>query len=134
MKSSNAMSSKTIRSIVTGPRILAAAFAIAAGVALAAAPVRAQMSDTPPIVVKQKPVKQTWLNAVVIHADNNSIMVHDAKNSLNILTFTYSAALRDKMQKILDNGGYQSGDKVRILYEPGKTEAVNIRGKPSKPL
>ena len=114
--------------------ILAAAFAFAAGLALAAAPVRAQMSDTPAIVVKQQPVKKVWLNAVVIHADNNSIMVHDAKNSLAVTTFTFSPALRDKMQKILDNGGYQSGDRVKILYEPGKTEAIDVRGRPSKPL
>jgi hypothetical protein len=115
-------------------KILAAAFAIAAGMALAPAPARAQMSDTPAIVVKQKPVKQVWLNAIVIHADNSSIMVHDAKNSLAITTFTFAPALRDKMQKILDNGGYQSGDKVKILYEPGKTEAIDVRGRPSKPL
>ena len=114
--------------------ILAAAFAIAAGMALAAAPVRAQLSDTPPIVVKQKPVKQIWLNAVVIHADNNSIMVHDAKNSLILYTFTYASSLRDKMQKILDTGGYQSGDKVRILYEQGTTQAIDVRGRPSKPI
>jgi hypothetical protein len=115
-------------------KILAAAFALAAGMALAAAPVRAQISDTPAIVVKQQPVKKAWLNAVVIHADNNSIMVHDAKNSLVITTFTFAPALRDKMQKILDNGGYQNGDKVRILYEPGKTEAIDVRGRPSKPI
>jgi hypothetical protein len=115
-------------------KIFSAAFVIAVGIALAAAPVRAQMSDTPAVVVKQQPVKKLWLNAVVIHADNNSIMVHDAKNSLTVSTFTFAPALRDKMQRILDNGGYQSGDKVRILYEPGKTEAIDVRGRPSKPL
>ena len=115
-------------------KILAAALAVAAGTALAAAPVRAQMSDTPPIVVKQQPAKKIWLNAVVIHADNNSIMVHDAKNSLNVTTFTFAPALRDKMQKILDNGGYQSGDRVKIRYQPGSTEALDVRGKPSKPI
>jgi hypothetical protein len=115
-------------------KLFLAAFAIAAGTAIGAAPARAQMSDTPPVVVKQTPAKKVWLNAEVIHADNNSIMVHDAKNSLIVYTFTYAPSLRDKMQKIVDSGGYQSGDKVRILYEQGATQAIDVRGKPSKPL
>jgi hypothetical protein len=116
------------------PKLFAAAFAIAAGMAVAAAPARAQVSDTPPIVVKQTPAKKVWLSAVVIHSDNNSIMVHDAKNSLILYTFTYASSLRGKMQKILDTGGYQSGDKVRILYEQGTTQAIDVRGRPSKPI
>ena len=115
-------------------KLFLASLVIAAGTALAAAPVRAQMSDTPPVVVKQTPAKKVWLNAQVIHADNNSIMVHDVKNSLLIYTFTYAPSLRDKMQKILDSGGYQSGDRVRILYEQGATQAIDVRGRPSKPL
>src|SRR5271154_4217034 len=115
-------------------KLFLTAFAIAAGMALAAAPVRAQMSDTPPVVVKQTPAKKVWLSAEVIHADNNSIMVHDAKNSLLVYTFTYAPSLHDRMQKIVDSGGYQSGDKVRILYEQGTTQAIDIRGRPSKPL
>jgi hypothetical protein len=115
-------------------KLFLAAFAIAAGAAISAPPARAQMSDTPPVVVKQTPAKKVWLNAQVIHADNNSIMVHDAKNSLVIYTFTYAPSLRDKMQKILDSGGYQSGDRVRILYEQGATQAIDVRGRPSKPL
>lgn len=115
-------------------RFFLAALTVAAGMAISAAPVRAQMSDTPPVVVKQTPAKKVWLNAQVIHADNNSIMVHDAKNSLVVYTFTYAPSLRDKMQKILDSGGYQSGDRVRILYEQGATQAIDVRGRPSKPL
>jgi hypothetical protein len=38
------------------------------------------------------------------------------------------------MQKILDAGGYQYGDKVEILYTPGSTVALRIQGKPSKPI
>jgi hypothetical protein len=115
-------------------KLFLASLIIAAGMAISATPVRAQMSDTPPVVVKQTPAKKVWLNAEVIHADNNSIMVHDAKNSLLVYTFTYAPSLRDRMQKIVDSGGYQSGDKVRILYEQGTTQAIDVRGRPTKPL
>jgi hypothetical protein len=115
-------------------KLFLVAFSLAAGMAISAVPARGQMSDTPPVVVKQTPPKKVWLNAEVIHADNNSIMVHDAKNSLLVYTFTYASSLRDRMQKVVDSGGYQSGDKVRILYEQGTTQAIDIRGRPSKPL
>jgi hypothetical protein len=36
------------------------------------------------------------------------------------------------MQKIADRGGYQYGDKVSILHDPGKTVALKVHGKPSK--
>ena len=38
------------------------------------------------------------------------------------------------MQKLMDQGGYQYGDKVRILYQQGQTVALRVRGKPSKAL
>src|SRR5271155_1296273 len=115
-------------------RIFAALFAVAAGLALVAAPARAQMSNAPPIVVNEKSPKQIWLKAEVIHADNNSIMVRDQNSALSVYTFTYAPELRDKMQKILDQGGYQNGDKVKIRYLPGQTVAQDVRGRPSKPL
>jgi hypothetical protein len=37
------------------------------------------------------------------------------------------------MEKILDSGGYQYGDKVEIFYTSGTTVALRIDGKPSKP-
>jgi hypothetical protein len=122
------------RSLMKKAELFAVPVAIAFLLVIAAVPARAQMSDTPPVVVKQTPAKKVWLNAIVIHSDNNSIMVHDAKNSLILYTFTYANSLRDKMQKILDSGGYQSGDKVRILYEQGTTLAIDVRGRPSKPI
>lgn len=115
-------------------RIFAVSAAIVAAMVFAGAPVRAQMSSTPPIVVKQNPPKQVWLKALVIHADNNSLMVRDEKNQLNIYTFTYTPKVRDEMQKLLDRGGYQTGDRVRILHQVGETIALAVRGKPSKPI
>jgi hypothetical protein len=106
---------------------------ITAGLLGAAAPARAQISSEP-MVVKQNPPKKVWLKAAVIHADGNSMIVQDEKNSLMVYTFTFSPALRDRMQRISDAGGYQYGDKVHILYNSGETVALDVRGKPSKPL
>ena len=114
---------------------LAALAALAAGMIFSAAPVRAQMSSTPPIVVNQKPEKAVWMKAVVIRADARTIMVSEQENSLMIHTFAYSEKARQKMEKIIDSGqGYQSGDKVKILHLPNSNEALDFKGKPSKPL
>jgi len=88
-----------------------------------------------PIVVKSStaPVKAGWLKVEVIHADSNSMVVREQANSMMIHTFTYSPALQAAMQKIVDaGGGYQYGDKIRILRQQGQTVALRIHGKPSK--
>lgn len=111
------------------------AFACSAGIlALAASPARAQMDQTSPIVVKQTTPKPVWLKATVIHADSNSIVVSEQGNERMIHTFTYTPEVHDKMQAIIDQGGYQFGDKVKIRYMPGQTVALRIHGKPSPPL
>jgi hypothetical protein len=38
------------------------------------------------------------------------------------------------MQQIVDKGGYQYGDKVTIFYDPATMKAMDIKGKPSKPI
>jgi hypothetical protein len=38
------------------------------------------------------------------------------------------------MQKIIDTGGYQYGDKVTVFYEPATLKAIKFKGKPSKPI
>lgn len=121
------------------PAFAVAVAALAVGFLAAASPARAQAPSDPvvsgaPMVVKQIPAKKIWLKATVIHADGNSMMVQDQANSLMVHTFNYTPALRDKMQKIVDAGGYQYGDKVAILYHAGDTTALDVRGKPSKPL
>src|ERR1700690_3845348 len=118
-------------------KIFAAFALLAAGLALGAAPAFAQgtsVDTAAPIVVKQKAVKAVWLKAEVIHADRLSMMVRDEANGMNIHTFTYSDKAREKMEAILSAGGYQYGDKTKIRYMPGKTEAIEIRGAPSKPI
>jgi hypothetical protein len=118
-------------------KIFAALAIVAAGIGIASAPARAQgtsVDTSAPIVVKQKAVKALWLKAEVIHADRLSMMVRDEANGMNIHTFTYSDKAREKMEAVLSAGGYQYGDKIKIRYMPGKTEALEIRGAPSKAM
>jgi hypothetical protein len=121
-------------------RILSMLAVLAAGVAFGTTPAKGQadpvspLNTSPPIVVKQKAVKPIWLKAEVIHADQLSLLVREEDNGLNIHTFTYSDKAREKMQAVLEAGGYQYGDKIKIRYMPGKTEALDIQGDPSKPI
>jgi len=114
-----------------------------AALAVFSGPAQAQVSATvvAPIVVEvlnsgsgTSTPKGNWLKAEVIHIDANSIVVREQANGMMIHTFTYSEELKNAMQKFLDAGGYQYGDKVKILYKPGQTVALRVLGKPSKPL
>ncbi|HYL45497.1 MAG TPA: hypothetical protein VEU52_00580 [Candidatus Limnocylindrales bacterium] len=103
--------------------------------AFAPAPARAQsIGIAQPIIVKQSPPKGVWLKAEVIHADSTSIMVRDQESERKIYTFSYSEKIQGHMDKIMAKGGYQSGDKVKIRYVPGYALALDIKGKPSKPI
>ena len=70
----------------------------------------------------------------VLHMMLNAIQVQSLKNQREIHTFLYSDHIRGQMQNLFNHGGYQYGDKVKILYQPGSEIALNIKGKPSKPL
>lgn len=63
----------------------------------------------------------------------NAIQVRGIANPLENHTFSYSPAIRDKMQKVFNQGGYQYGDQVEIWYERGADVALKIKGKRSKP-
>jgi hypothetical protein len=86
------------------------------------------------VIPQPTPKGSNWLKAEVIHADSQTIIVREQKNGMMIHTFNFSPELKDRMQAILDNGGFQYGDKVGILLMPGQTVALRIHGKPSKPL
>ena len=110
-------------------------------------PVAAQDPITTPIIVdtavpiivgaiKPKP-KQTGLDkfeGFVMNANNAQITVRAKGNDLAIRTFSLSEAASAKMQKIVDKGGYQYGDKVTVYYEPATSKAIKFKGKPSKPI
>jgi len=125
------------------------ALALAMMLTLSAGPARAQAAEAAtaasvvaPIVVKivnaikpqGKPEGSNWLKAEVVHADSQTIIVRERQNGMMIHTFNFSPELKDRMQAILDNGGFQYGDKVSILFMPGQTVALRIHGKPSKSL
>jgi hypothetical protein len=119
-------------------------FVFAVAIATCAVPAHSQVeaaaaaaSVVAPIIVhKLNPPKKAdsgnWMQAEIIHADANSMVVSEQGNERVIHTFTYADTLKDRMQKIVDKGGYQYGDKVKIQYTPGQTVALKIHGKPSK--
>ncbi len=87
-------------------------------------------------VVKPKP-KPTGLDkfeGFVMHANNAQITVRAKGNDMAIRTFPLSQAASSRMQQIIDKGGYQYGDKVTIFYQPATSEAIKVKGKPSKPI
>jgi len=86
--------------------------------------------------VKPKP-KLTGLDkfeGFVMHANNAQITVRAKGNDMAIRTFPLSESASAKMQKIVDKGGYQYGDKVTVFYEPATSKAIKFKGKPSKPI
>jgi hypothetical protein len=131
-------------------RILASSLVLAGALALSSIPAHAQVAEAAaaaanvvaPVVVKvvdtvtrrKTPEGSSWLKAEVVHADSHTIIVREQKNGMAIHTFNFAPELQDKMQAILDRGGFQYGDKIGILYMPGQTVALRIHGKPSKPL
>jgi len=60
--------------------------------------------------------------------------VRSKENELAVRTFTLTEEASSKMQKIIDKGGYQYGDKVTIFYDPTTNKAIKIKGKASKPI
>jgi hypothetical protein len=127
-------------------KIIASSLVLAGALAFSGSPARAQAAQAAavvaPIIVKvldavtpeSKPKDSNWLKAEIVHADSHSIIVREQKNEMAIHTFNFAPELQDKMQGIIDRGGFQYGDKVSILYMPGQTVALRIHGKPSKPL
>jgi len=124
-------------------RIALICAALAAALVVCATPARAQVGPAiaAPIIVKtidaiaskrSANAKGEWLKGAVIHADAQSIIVSEQDNERMIHTFSVSPTLKDQMQAIADRGGYQYGDKVKILHEHGQTVALKISGKPSK--
>jgi hypothetical protein len=115
------------------------AFYLAAGSAFCsmAIPARAQRTAAP--VPASKPTetpgaKTKKAEFQVLRMMVNAIQVQSLVDLREIHTFTYSERIRGEMQNLLNRGGYQYGDKVKIVYEAGNEIALNIKGKPSKPL
>jgi hypothetical protein len=108
--------------------------------AAAQAPVVPIVVDTAvPIVVnavKPKPKANglAKFEGFVLHANVAQITARAKESELTILTFPLSQEAAQKMQQIVDKGGYQYGDKVTIYYNPTTMQAMKFKGKPSKPI
>jgi hypothetical protein len=90
-----------------------------------------------PIVVnavKPKPSGLTKFEGYVLHANIAQITVRAKGDDMSIQTFSLSQAASEKMQVIVDKGGYQYGDKVTIYYDPASLKAIKFKGKASKPI
>jgi hypothetical protein len=112
-----------------------AALGLLCGAAGAPRPVWAgQQQVLPPIVVVTKKPKVEKFKGEVLSANSLQIVVRSRENTAIVRTFSYTPAVRQQMQKVIDRGGYQYGDPVEIQHEAGKDVAVKIKGKPSKPL
>ncbi len=107
---------------------------LAAALVASAALCGAQLDTGKPIPVKTLKPKVIRFQGEVMQASPAAITVRSRENERLIRTFTYSPKVRERMQKILDHGGYQYGDKVEVQYEAGSDVALQIKGKPSRPL
>lgn len=108
-----------------------------AQVPAAAAPI---IVDTAaPIIInavkpKPKNVGLVRFEGYVQNANIAQITVRAKNNETSLQTFTLSQAMSQRMQAIVDRGGYQYGDKVTVYYDPQTRQAMNFKGKPSKPI
>jgi hypothetical protein len=110
--------------------LLAAAFALCGVVVASFAPGVSGQNAPAPSPEAQKIIKTHF---VVMQMTYQSLQVHGVSDARELHTFTFSPAIRDKMQNILKVGGYQFGDNVVVWYKPGENIAYKIKGKPSKP-
>lgn len=117
---------------MTRSSIRALLFVLAA-VALWAAPLSAQANTSKPIAVKNVKPQKVKFKGTVVNANTVQITVRSAQNERILHTFKLSEKVSAEMQKIVAQGGYQSGDWVEIEYENGTDVALKIKGKPSRP-
>ena len=83
---------------------------------------------------KPKLVGVQKFEGYVVHANIAQVTVRAKGNDMGIQTFALNQDVSAKMQRIVDNGGYQYGDKVTVYYDPTSRVALRIKGKPSRPL
>lgn len=106
-----------------------------AGLALGPGPaaVCAQVETAKPIKLKAPKRKIEKFKGEVLSATSLQLVVRSRENAAVVKTFQYSPEVKEQMQKIIDRGGYQHGDKVEVHHEAGSDVALKIKGKPSKP-
>jgi hypothetical protein len=115
---------------------LAVLMGISCGVAAAQDPI--VVSTAAAIAIEAiKPKKQDLrpkFEGTVMNSNSVIITVRSKQNELAVQTFTLTPEASAKMQKIIDKGGYQYGDRVTVFYDPTTNKALRIKGKASKPI
>lgn len=119
-------------SLTRSTRLLAIA-AIICGIPTVPGLAQESANTSKPIPVKTVKAKAAQFKGTVMHANTAQITVRGKENELAVRTFTLSPQLAEKMQQIINQGGFQYGDKVRIEYDSATSTALKIKGKPSKP-
>ena len=121
-----------------GGRVLALAVLAGLGCGVSAAQDPIVVSTAAAIIVDTiKPKKQDLrpkFEGTVMNSNSVLITVRSKTNELGVQTFTLSPDASVKMQKIIDKGGYQYGDKVTVYYDPVTHQALRVKGKASKPI
>jgi hypothetical protein len=122
-------------------RLSITAFAVCAACGFAAAQVPAPVIDTTAtIVVKaitsahHPSTKLPKFEGTFVNATTAQVTVRAKDNELDLQTFSLSPEVSQKMQTIIDKGGFQYGDKITVFYDSTTHQALKIKGKPSKPI
>ena len=139
----NHAASKALRALCPG---------LAAGLLLAPQPARAQAGQAAaaasaaatavdvakPIIAKQLKPKpkpsQLVFEGTFVHGNRAEITLRALHSEMDLRSFPLSPQVADAMQRIIDRGGFQYGDKVAVVYDTSSGVAQQIKGKPSKPL
>lgn len=136
----NCMKALAKIAMMTVPGLIVAGICGAPARAQAPAVVAPIVLDTAvPIVVgaitpKSKTAGLGKFEGTVMNANIAQITVRAKGNDMSLQTFALSQQVSAKMQRIIDKGGYQHGDKVTVYYDPTTRKALKIKGKPSKPV
>ena len=81
-----------------------------------------------------KPVGTQKFEGYFVNGNIAQLTLRAKGNDMAIQTFPLSQGVSAKMQKIVDKGGYQYGDKITVYFDPQTHQALKIKGKPSRPL
>lgn len=95
--------------------------------------------EAAPIIVKTitpkpKPPGTLKFRGYILNANIAQLTAKARGNDMAIQTFPLSQSAAAKMQKIIDKGGYQHGDKVTVYYNSETHQVVDFKGRPSRPL
>jgi hypothetical protein len=83
--------------------------------------------------VKKKPTGLATFEGTVIHANSAQVTVRSKSNEMAVQSFPLAPDAAAKMQLIVEKGGFQYGDKIKVYYDPSTMKATKFKGKPSSP-